>query len=86
MVYGLTGNSMFQIDGRIPKKCKVIESKEKVYKSIHDLDAIATSNNGWIVTGAKDGKIRLHEQFACLVRVGTVPVEVATGRFVAAVA
>ena len=59
MVYGLTGNSMFQIDGRIPKKCKVIESKQKVYKSIHDLDAIATSNNGWIVTGAKDGKIRL---------------------------
>ena len=61
MVYGLTQNSMFQIDGRIPQKCKVIDSKQKVYRSIHNLDAMATSGNGWIVTGARDGKIRLHD-------------------------
>jgi len=61
MVYGLSGNSMFQIDGRIPTKSKVIDSKQKVYKSIHNLDAIATAGNGWIATGARDGKIRLHD-------------------------
>eukprot|EP00486_Rosalina_sp_Unknown_P005954 CAMPEP_0201564384 /NCGR_PEP_ID=MMETSP0190_2-20130828/2671_1 /ASSEMBLY_ACC=CAM_ASM_000263 /TAXON_ID=37353 /ORGANISM="Rosalina sp." /LENGTH=509 /DNA_ID=CAMNT_0047980513 /DNA_START=124 /DNA_END=1650 /DNA_ORIENTATION=- len=60
MIYGLNNNSLFQIDGRIPTDSKVIDSKQKVYKSIHNLDCIATSGNGFIASGAKDGKIRLY--------------------------
>jgi len=59
MVYGLSNNSLFQIDGRM--KNKVIDSKQKTYKSIHNLNVIATSGNGFIATGSKDGKIRLHD-------------------------
>mmetsp|Transcript_5382 Transcript_5382/g.9006 ORF Transcript_5382/g.9006 Transcript_5382/m.9006 type:complete len:652 (-) Transcript_5382:187-2142(-) len=61
MVYGLSKNSMFQIDGRIPTKSKIIDSKQNTYKSIHNLSAMATSGNGFIATAANDGKIRLHD-------------------------
>eukprot|EP01084_Bolivina_argentea_P133271 235187_1 len=61
MIYGLNKNSMFQIDARIPTKSKVIDSKQTQYKSIHNLNCISTSGNGFIATGAKDGKIRMHD-------------------------
>eukprot|EP00483_Globobulimina_turgida_P008571 UN08589 len=61
MVYGLNNSSMFCIDGRIPNKhSKVVSSKEKQYKSIHNLNVIATSGQGFIATGSRDGKIRMH--------------------------
>lgn len=61
LIYGLSGNSMFMIDGRVPNKNKVIKSKQNKYKSIHNLDVIATAGNGFIATGAKDGRIRMHD-------------------------
>jgi len=61
MVYGLANNAMFQIDARIPKENKVIDSKQKSYKSIHNMRSMATSGNGFIATGAEDGKIRLYD-------------------------
>merc|ERR1712048_299545 len=45
MIYGLSNNAMFQIDWRVPNKKKIIESKQKKYKSIANLNVISTSGN-----------------------------------------
>merc|ERR1712228_115787 len=61
MIYGLANNAMFQIDGRIPNKNKIIDSKQKQYKSVNNLNVLTTSGSGFIATGSADGKIRLHD-------------------------
>eukprot|EP01083_Nonionella_stella_P074784 202978_1 len=62
MIYGLNRNSMFLMDGRLPYPSKLVDSKQLIKKTVFNLNVIATSGEGFIATGSKDGTIRLHEK------------------------
>jgi len=62
LIYGLNENSIFLIDGRIPNESKVVGSMSQVYQTSVSLSCMATTGQGFIVTGSKTGQIRLHDQ------------------------
>jgi len=58
-VFGLSHNSMFLLDGRIPKINKCVQ--EKQYASKVHFNKLGTSNQGYIATGSTDGVIRMYD-------------------------
>lgn len=90
-LFGVSGQSMFQIDPRLSGS-KVVGDNEKLYKSKMALNVLATTESGYMVVGAETGDIRLYDKLGRVAKThipglgrGFIGIDVtADGRFVLA--
>ncbi len=61
LVYGITDNSMFTMDGRVNNKNKVVTSKQYARSTKTGFGHLATTGQGFLATASDNGNIRLYD-------------------------
>lgn len=90
-LYGVSDQSMFQIDPRL-SGAKVVGDTQKLYKTKMGLSVLATTESGYMVVGSDKGDIRLYDKLGRVAKThipglgrGFIGIDVtADGRFVLA--
>lgn len=61
-IVGVSNNTIFKMDPRIPNENKIVQDESKQYVTKYNFSSIGTTENGYIAVGSEKGDIKLYDR------------------------
>lgn len=61
-VVGVSNNTLFKMDPRIPNENKIVQDQSKQYATKYNFSSIGTTEDGYVAVGSEKGDIKLYDR------------------------